>query len=70
MIQTKIKSLILCQNRSDGIREAENSGFDLVILDDGLQDYKIKKNLNIVCFNQNQLIGNDPKTKYESLICK
>jgi tetraacyldisaccharide 4'-kinase len=58
LIETKIKSLILCQNRSDGIREAENSGFDLVILDDGLQDYKIKKNLNIVCFNQNQLIGN------------
>jgi len=58
LIKTKIKSLILCQNRSDGIREAENSGFDLVILDDGLQDYKIKKNLNIVCFNQNQLIGN------------
>ena len=29
-----------------------------MILDDGLQDYKIKKNLNIVCFNQNQLIGN------------
>jgi tetraacyldisaccharide 4'-kinase len=58
LIKTKIKSLILCQNRSDGIREAENLGFDLVILDDGLQDYKIKKNLNIVCFNQNQLIGN------------
>ena len=28
------------------------------ILDDGFQDYKIKKDLNIVCFNQNQLIGN------------
>ena len=58
LIETKIKSLILCQNRSDGIKEAENAGFDLVVLDDGLQDYKIKKNLNIVCFNQNQLIGN------------
>lgn len=30
----------------------------MVILDDGLQDYKIKKNLSIVCFNNNQLIGN------------
>jgi len=58
LIKTKIKNLILCQNRSAGIRKAENSGFDLVILDDGLQDYKIKKNLSIVCFNQNQLIGN------------
>ena len=29
-----------------------------MILDDGFQDYKIKKNLNITCFNQKQLIGN------------
>ena len=29
-----------------------------MILDDGLQDYRINKNLNIVCFNQNQLVGN------------
>ena len=32
--------------------------FDGVLLDDGLQDYKIKKNLSIVCFNQNQKVGN------------
>ena len=30
----------------------------MVILDDGFQDRKIKKNLNIICFNQKQLIGN------------
>jgi tetraacyldisaccharide 4'-kinase len=58
LIKRRTENLILCQNRSDGIREAEKSGFDIVILDDGLQDYKIKKNLNVVCFNQNQLIGN------------
>ena len=32
--------------------------YDTVILDDGFQEYKIKKNLNIICFNQKQLIGN------------
>ena len=32
--------------------------FDSVILDDGFQDYTIKKNLSIICFNQNQMIGN------------
>ena len=37
--------------------EAVEKGFDTVILDDGFQDYKIKKNLNIVCFN-NHLLGN------------
>ena len=36
----------------------EKSNFDIVILDDGFQDYRIKKNLNIICFNHNQLIGN------------
>ena len=32
--------------------------FDIVILDDGFQDYKIKKDLSLICFNSNQLIGN------------
>ena len=32
--------------------------YDSVILDDGFQDYRIKKDLSIICFNQNQLIGN------------
>ena len=58
LIKKKFQNLILCQNREEGIREAEKSNFDTVILDDGLQDYKIKKNLSIVCFNQNQLLGN------------
>ena len=58
LIKKKFKNLILSRNRADGIREAEISNFDSIILDDGLQDYGIKKNLNIVCFNNNQLIGN------------
>ena len=32
--------------------------FDVAILDDGFQDNTISKDLNIICFNQNQLIGN------------
>ena len=31
------------QKREIGLRNAEKSGFDIVILDDGLQDYKIKR---------------------------
>ena len=30
----------------------------MAILDDGFQDYSIYKNLNILCFHGNQLIGN------------
>ena len=58
LIRKEFKNLILCQNRIDGIKEAEEKNYDIIILDDGFQDYKIKKNLNIICFNQNQLIGN------------
>ena len=32
--------------------------FDSIIMDDGFQDYSIRKDLNIICFNNNQLIGN------------
>jgi tetraacyldisaccharide 4'-kinase len=58
LIKRNFKNLILCQSRINGLTEAEKSEHDIVILDDGFQDYKIKKDLNIVCFNQNQLIGN------------
>ena len=57
-IKSKFKNLILNKNRISGIEIAEKSNFDVAILDDGLQDYRIRKNLSIVCFNQNQLIGN------------
>ena len=58
LIKKDIKSLIINKNRIGGLLEAEKTGYDLAILDDGFQDYGIKKNLNIVCFNNNQLIGN------------
>tara|TARA_B100001057_G_C22832905_1_gene944111 strand:+ start:716 stop:1657 length:942 start_codon:yes stop_codon:yes gene_type:complete len=58
LIKTKFNNLIINQNRIESLRKAEKSNFDIAILDDGLQDYRIKKDLSIVCFNQNQLIGN------------
>ena len=58
MIVSYYNKLILNLNRSKGIYEALEKGYDAVILDDGFQDYKIKKNLSIICFNSNQLIGN------------
>lgn len=58
LIKKEFTNLILCKNRVEGMHEAESKGFETIILDDGFQDYKIKKNLSILCFNQNQLIGN------------
>lgn len=58
LIKSRNKNLILCNNRIEGINDAYNYNFKTVILDDGMQDYKIKRDLNIVCFHQNQQIGN------------
>ena len=58
LIKEKFNNLILNENRVAGIKEAEKMNYDSVVLDDGFQDYRIKTSLNILCFNQNQLIGN------------
>ena len=58
LIKHNFVDLILNKSRTTGLKEAENKKYDLAILDDGLQEYKIKKDLSIVCFNSNQLIGN------------
>lgn len=57
-IKHNFKNLILCNNRIDGLNKAKEDNFKTAILDDGLQDYAIKKNLSIACFNENQLVGN------------
>lgn len=49
--------LISEKSRAKGIIIAERKN-DLAILDDGFQDYSIYKNLDILCFHGNQLIGN------------
>ena len=58
LIKNSFKNLILDKNRIAGIIKAEKLGFDTIILDDGLQDYRIHKTISIVCFNQSQLVGN------------
>ena len=57
-IKSSFSNLIVNRNRVKGLAELENNNYDFAILDDGLQDYRIKKDLSIVCFNSNQLIGN------------
>ena len=58
LIRNYFNNLILNKNRSEAIYDAQKNDFDIAILDDGFQDYKVQKNLNIICFNQNQLVGN------------
>ena len=46
------------KKRGKAINEAAKKKFDVAILDDGFQDFSIKKDLSILCFNEKQWIGN------------
>ena len=50
--------LFTAKKRSRALSEAENENYQVAILDDGLQDYSIKHNVNLVCFNNLNWIGN------------
>ena len=50
--------VFITNNRIDGLKEAEKKGYDIAILDDGLQDSSINCDLNFVCFNNINWIGN------------
>ena len=57
LIEKNGTPLIIEKDRSSSIRLAEKE-FNFAILDDGFQDYGIKKDLSILCFHNKQLIGN------------
>jgi len=58
LIKSKLNCLFLNNQRSKAIYDAQEKKFDVAILDDGFQDFSINKNLNLLCFNNEQLIGN------------
>ena len=58
LISSNKVALFKDSSRYNGINEAIKLKFDCVVLDDGFQDFSISKNLNILCFNERQLIGN------------
>ena len=57
-ILKKIGKTFTNNKRSKAISSLVLSGHDVAILDDGFQDFSIKKDFSILCFNSNQLIGN------------
>ena len=58
LINDKTKNFINADSRIAGVNLAIKKRFKSIILDDGLQDFTIKKDLNLICFNSNQLVGN------------
>ena len=58
LLLRKYCQILVSKKRIEGIYEAMEKNFNAIILDDGYQDFQIKKKLNIVCFNSKQKIGN------------
>ena len=54
----KIGRVYTDKSREKAINNLISSNYNVAILDDGFQDYSIKKNFSILCFNSRQLIGN------------
>jgi len=54
----KIGKTYLNKNRKEAISSLVALKHDVAILDDGFQDFSIKKDFSILCFNSRQLIGN------------
>jgi len=54
----KIGETFTNKNRKEAINSLILSGHDVAILDDGFQDFSIKKDFSILCFNSKQLVGN------------
>ena len=54
----KIGKTYLNKNRKEAISSLVALEHDVAILDDGFQDFSIKKDFSILCFNSKQLIGN------------
>jgi len=44
--------------RADALDNVVENKFEAAVLDDGFQDFSIKKNFSIICFNEKQWIGN------------
>ena len=54
----KVGTTFVSGSRKEAIESLIKNKNDIAILDDGFQDYTIKKNFSVVCFNQKQWIGN------------
>ena len=54
----KVGKTFTNKNRKKALNSLISDNHDVAILDDGFQDFSIKKDFSIVCFNSKQLVGN------------
>ena len=58
LINSKTANIVVGKTRAKAIEKAIAHGFNAFVLDDGFQDYSIYKDIEILCFNEKQLLGN------------
>ncbi len=51
--------IITPRNRVVGLKDASNKGYEIIILDDGMQDYSFKKHISILCIKSDKGFGNE-----------
>ena len=59
LLLNKYGHVYISNNRAEAINTIIKLGFDAIILDDGFQDRQIFKNLNILCFDSKNWLGNN-----------
>ena len=59
LLLNKYGHVYISNNRAEAINTIIKLGYDAIILDDGFQDRLIFKNLNILCFDSKNWIGNN-----------
>jgi tetraacyldisaccharide 4'-kinase len=59
LLLNKYGHVYISNNRAEAINAIIKLGYDAIILDDGFQDRLIFKNLNILCFDSKNWIGNN-----------
>ena len=57
LLQNK-SEIFISKNRVKALHNAETKGYEVAILDDGLQDSSVSCDINFVCFNNINWIGN------------
>lgn len=59
LLHAQYAPTIVARNRASGARLAEQKGFDLIIMDDGLQNNQLAKDASFLVFNTDQGLGNE-----------
>jgi len=59
LLLNKFGHVYISNNRLEAIKNIIKLGYEAIILDDGFQDHLIFKNINILCFDSKNWIGNN-----------